>query len=237
MTGTIAPNRGTADRALSSAMRRRRYASRNPSSAALGASANSGKAEAPAEEKKKERKASQSAAAAGGGAGAGAGSLKEAFEAFASFGTSAQTEMDNAHFAKMVKECGLIGKAFTTTDADLIFNKTKAKGARKLTFAQFKSATLEEIGKKLKQSADEVAAVVQAHSPQSSGTQAEGTRFHDDKSNYTGVYKAGGPTNVDRDKGGLDAVTDRRNERDARGAVIQPSPPRGADAKPRPKKA
>jgi Ca2+-binding EF-hand superfamily protein len=153
---------------------------------------------------------------------AAAANLRDAFEAFASFGTSAQTEMDNSHFAKMCKECGIIDKAFTPTDADLIFNKTKAKAARKLTFAEFKEKALTEIATKKKMSVEELTALVQSKSPQSSGTQAEETRFHDDKSQYTGVYKAGGPTNVDRDNLALGGVVDRRVGNDARGGLTGP---------------
>ncbi len=36
--------------------------------------------------------------------------------------------------------------------------------------------------------------------PKFKGTKADYVKFHDDKNTYTGVYKAGGPTNVDKDK-------------------------------------
>ena len=41
-------------------------------------------------------------------------------------------------------------------------------------------------------------------------------RFYDDRSTYTGVHKAGGPTVVDRDKQTLDRLLDR-SPADARG--------------------
>jgi hypothetical protein len=48
-------------------------------------------------------------------------------------------------------------------------------------------------------SAEEVEAfLVGAGGPQWSGTRAEATRFHDDKSHYTGVHAHGGPSTVDR---------------------------------------
>lgn len=41
------------------------------------------------------------------------------------------------------------------------------------------------------------------------GTVADKVKFHDDKNLYTGVYKNGGPTNVDAGKGGLSDLCDR----------------------------
>ena len=43
----------------------------------------------------------------------------------------------------------------------------------------------------------------------SSGTVAESNKFHDDKSLYTGVYKNGGPTNVDLGTSDLKFITNR----------------------------
>jgi hypothetical protein len=49
--------------------------------------------------------------------------------------------MDNARFAKFSKETGIIdNKTLTTTDIDIMFNKAKEKGARKLDFQTFKKA-------------------------------------------------------------------------------------------------
>ena len=36
--------------------------------------------------------------------------------------------MDNAMFAKLVKECRLLGKVLTAGDADVVFSKSKAIG-------------------------------------------------------------------------------------------------------------
>ena len=146
--------------------------------------------------------------------------LAHHFEAFASFGGPASTEMDNAHFAKMCKECGIIdGKSFTTTDADMLFTKAKAKGARKISYQQFVDTVIPGIAAKKKMSNEAVADMIAHSSPKSSGTKAESTRFHDDKSQYTGVYKAGGPTNVDRNAGNLSGIVDRRVEADVRGTT------------------
>jgi len=146
--------------------------------------------------------------------------LQQAFEAFASFGTGPTREMDNSHFSKMLKECKIIdGKTFTTTDADLLFNKVKAKGERKLTFAAFRDGAIPEIAAKKKTTPEAIADVVSSSAPQSSGTKAEAVKFHDDKTQYTGVYKAGGPTNVDRNAGSLAGVVDRRVGNDVRGTT------------------
>lgn len=58
---------------------------------------------------------------------------------------------------KLCKDCGLVDKAFTTTDVDLIFAKVKAKTARKITFQQFVMA-LREIAKKKKASEEALVA-------------------------------------------------------------------------------
>lgn len=146
--------------------------------------------------------------------------LQQVFEAFASFGTGPSKEMDNSHFSKMLKETKLIDtKTFTSTDADLLFNKVKAKGERKISFAAFRDHVIAEIAAKKKMSPDAIADILVASAPQSSGTKADAVKFHDDKSLYTGVYKAGGPTNVDRDPNSLAGVVDRRVANDVRGAT------------------
>ena len=47
-------------------------------------------------------------------------------------------------------------------------------------------------------------------------TQAKENRFFDDKSSYTGVHKAGGPTIVDKEKLPLNQLLDRTSA-DVRG--------------------
>lgn len=139
-------------------------------------------------------------------------SFQQIFETFASFGTAPTKEMDNSHFSKMLKECKIIGKSFTSTDADMLFSKIKAKGARKITCDEFKTKGIPDIAAKLKKTPDEVEALIAAGVPASNSTKADAVKFHDDKSQYTGVYKAGGPTNVDRNAGSLAGVVDRRVE-------------------------
>ncbi|KPA82226.1 putative mitochondrial hypothetical protein [Leptomonas pyrrhocoris] len=136
--------------------------------------------------------------------------LQENFEAFASFGTAPSKEMDNAHFSKMLKECKIIGKVFTSTDADLLFSKVKAKEARKITFTDFRDKAIPAIAAKMKKTNEEIAEMIANGAPKAHGTKTEAVRFFDDKNSYTGAAKQGGPTNVDRNAGSLAGVVDRR---------------------------
>jgi len=46
------------------------------------------------------------------------------FLQFAAYGTrSPETSLDGKNFSKLCKDCGLIDKKFTSTDADLTFSK------------------------------------------------------------------------------------------------------------------
>jgi len=71
-------------------------------------------------------------------------SLREVYESFALFGvhgaTPKKVEMDGFRFAKLCKDCGLVDKAFSMTDADLTFAKIKAKGLNKIGFAEFQKS-------------------------------------------------------------------------------------------------
>ena len=156
--------------------------------------------------------------------------LQEVFVAFASFGGTPSKEMDNSHFAKMCKECGFVDKTFTTTDVDMIFTKIKDKGARKITFAQFKAGAISAIATKKKVEESVIIAKMEESAPKSSGTKADAVKFHDDKSQYTGVYAQGGPSMVDRNSGDLSQVTDRRVSSDVRGATSTLAPGSGSGA-------
>lgn len=56
-------------------------------------------------------------------------------------------EMDGKAFAKMCKDCKLLGRGLTPTDADLVFAKVKPKGGRKICFSSF-AAALEALAAK-----------------------------------------------------------------------------------------
>lgn len=60
-----------------------------------------------------------------------ADSLEAVFTSF----SHGEKEIDGKTFAKFAKDCGVLNKAVTTTDIDLIFAKVKDKAARKITFA------------------------------------------------------------------------------------------------------
>ena len=69
------------------------------------------------------------------------GPLHSLYIDFCSFGSSlVADEMDGAKFAKFCRDSKLITKKFTSTDVDIIFAKSKTKGQRKITYAQFVSA-------------------------------------------------------------------------------------------------
>lgn len=48
--------------------------------------------------------------------------------------------MDGARFSKFCKDCQVINSKLTTTDVDILFNKCKAKGARRLDWDSFQTA-------------------------------------------------------------------------------------------------
>lgn len=123
--------------------------------------------------------------------------------------------MDGKGFAKMAKDTKLIDKKLTTTDVDMTFAKIKERTARRITFDQF-MAGLAIFAEKKQCAAEAVhAKVAGSAGPILRGTQADAVRFHDDKSQYTGVYAQGGPTNVDANRG-LDGLLDR-SDADVRG--------------------
>lgn len=54
--------------------------------------------------------------------------VEDAFHKFAVYGDTAASgnEMTGKNFSKMCKECGVMdGKAVTSTDVDIVFNKVK----------------------------------------------------------------------------------------------------------------
>ena len=125
--------------------------------------------------------------------------------------TQAKAEMDNAKFNKLCKDTKVIDKKFTSTDADLIFSKIKPKGARKISFDCFHGQALAEIAARKGVTKDDIQAKITGDGggPSSSGTVADSVKFHDDKSQYTGVYAKGGPTSIDNQTADLSAITNR----------------------------
>ncbi|KAK9864155.1 hypothetical protein WJX84_003510 [Apatococcus fuscideae] len=106
--------------------------------------------------------------------------------------------MEGSKFAKLCKDCGLVDKKLSSTDVDLIFAKAKAKGAQKIAFSDFENA-LSLVAEKKGVSVEDIKSkIASTGGPKMNNTtQPDYVKFHDDKSTYTGVYAAGGPTNVD----------------------------------------
>ncbi|KAG2499728.1 hypothetical protein HYH03_002661 [Edaphochlamys debaryana] len=144
--------------------------------------------------------------------------LKEAFVAFASYGKGQEIkmDMDNKNFSKCIKDSGLMAGVINSTEVDITFSKVKDKMARTINFAQFCTA-LEFLAQRKGVAVTDFHAKIAAANPKSNATNAGYNKFHDDKGLYTGVYKNGGPTNIDKMKaGGLAGLCDR-SDADVRG--------------------
>ena len=75
--------------------------------------------------------------------------LRKLYDSFCAFGSSRNLssssldqlygqQMDNSRFAKFTKDCKIVdNKLVTGTDVDILFNKCKTKGSRKLDWANF----------------------------------------------------------------------------------------------------
>lgn len=55
--------------------------------------------------------------------------------------------MDSTKFAKVCKDCKLVGRGLATTDVDLIFLKVKERGDRRITFDQVGGSTAFGVGR------------------------------------------------------------------------------------------
>merc|ERR1712178_508989 len=104
--------------------------------------------------------------------------------------------MDGKSFVKLCKDCGLINKSFTATDADLAFAKVVGKGQRRISFPQFEHLLQLVAQKKGTDLEQMLADVMLSEGPILNGTRADAVRFHDDKHTYTGTHVNGGPESV-----------------------------------------
>jgi len=116
-------------------------------------------------------------------------------------------EMDSKTFVKFCRDTKLFDKKLTTTDADLIFQKTKAKASapgagaysggvvfgKRIKYDIFRAVSLPIIAEKKGMSMVElIRQLASAPGPSLNGvTQQEPVRFHDDKSTYTGTHVTG----------------------------------------------
>lgn len=142
-------------------------------------------------------------------------------------------EMVGAKWAKFCKDNKLQRSKLSSTDVDLIFAKSVAKGTRKLSYAQFRHIALPLVSEKRGSNLDKILRHIckNGGGPVFKGTKAEKVRHHDDKSTYTGVYGRGGPTTVDigetyislgGEGQGFKSLADR-SEYDVRGVKVQAS--------------
>jgi len=117
--------------------------------------------------------------------GGRAESMAEVFQRFC----AGQLDMDGRQFAKLTRDCDLVSSGLTSTDVDLIFAKVKADAkARRITFQQFLAA-LDLCASKRGERAEDLKQRLMAQGgPKFTGTRAEYSKFHDDKSTYSGMY-------------------------------------------------
>lgn len=124
--------------------------------------------------------------------------MSEAFYDFAS-----ETGMDGRSFVKCLRNSALIDGAFSTAEADLVFTKHKAKGARKINFDTFVRA-VEEVAIRRGMTEQQVQVILRLGSgygaceqplPEQESVEPTGPeRFFYDTSLYTGTHKHGGPS-------------------------------------------
>eukprot|EP00413_Alexandrium_margalefii_P026263 CAMPEP_0204576484 /NCGR_PEP_ID=MMETSP0661-20131031/41801_1 /ASSEMBLY_ACC=CAM_ASM_000606 /TAXON_ID=109239 /ORGANISM="Alexandrium margalefi, Strain AMGDE01CS-322" /LENGTH=372 /DNA_ID=CAMNT_0051585239 /DNA_START=88 /DNA_END=1206 /DNA_ORIENTATION=- len=100
--------------------------------------------------------------------------------------------MDGKDFIRLCVDCDLfIKKQYEKVDADIIFNKVKNRGERKIDFSQFQDACVAIARKRDCSVAEVQRALIETRGPSLHGvTQADNVRFHDDKSLYTGMHAA-----------------------------------------------
>merc|ERR1712151_134475 len=98
--------------------------------------------------------------------------------------------LDSREFKQLCEDCNLyVPGKFTVADGDIIFNKVKNKGERRIGFNQFKDACVGIARKRCCTVADVQARISDVHGPKGRGvTKADAVRFHDDKSLYTGMH-------------------------------------------------
>ena len=104
--------------------------------------------------------------------------------------------MSTTQFRKFCVDCGVVNKKCKANEVDVVFSKVKANPkVLKIDYAKFVEC-IRVLAEEVR--GDDVDAVIAEAlargGPVFKGTTAEATRFHDDKSNYTGVHGKGGPS-------------------------------------------
>jgi hypothetical protein len=142
-------------------------------------------------------------------------------------GSTNAVEMDNVRFAKMAKETIGLDQLITSTEVDIIFNKAKAKGARKLNYDGFKRALLLIALKRYPNEPDpftaltmSMCAIKKNRAPEMNTNASAATKGNvyeklTDTSLYTGSHKA----RFDKNGNGLGI----EGRRDIPGTTLQPN--------------
>jgi hypothetical protein len=112
-------------------------------------------------------------------------------------------EMDSRTFIKMMKDTKIIdGKLFTTTDADLIFQRSKSRsnlpgiGGTKIVFDVFVSMCLVSVAEKLRMKTEGVVDMLkQSEGPIYNGTKADDTTYTGTKA-HGGIERLGSTTDI-----------------------------------------
>lgn len=113
-------------------------------------------------------------------------------------------ELDSRTFIKLCKDAKLMGKKFTATDADLLFQKTKAKATapgagsyssgvvhgKRVSYDVFRAVAVPLLAEKKGVTVDAIIEkIAECSGPTMTNTTTAGpNRFHDDTSTYTGVH-------------------------------------------------
>merc|ERR1711957_740677 len=127
--------------------------------------------------------------------------LEEVFQAYC----GGKLDMDGRAFQKLCRDCALVDRKFTSTDADLLFKKVVQKGQRRLSLKEFEQALYYMANKKGLIAQTLRGTIAASGGPVFKGTITDAVRFHDDQSTYTGVAMAmvaDGPSRRASDPGG-----------------------------------
>ena len=124
--------------------------------------------------------------------------LKELFLKFCT-----NSEIDSKNFVKLLKDCKIINKTFTSIDTDLIFQKTKAIASvpttgsyssgvvhgKRINYETFYNVSIPLIAsKKNVEISYLIELFLKCNGPSLNGvTATEYNRFHDDQKTYTGT--------------------------------------------------
>lgn len=112
---------------------------------------------------------------------------EECIITFESYG--GENGVDSREFNKMCTDMGLYDKNFTKNDVDIVFTKAKGSNAVRTLNSDTFCAAVRLIADKKKCPTYQVQQVIaKSEGPVLKGTQAEYSRFHDDKDTYTGAH-------------------------------------------------